>query len=100
MRTISAVDLFAGAGGATQGLADAGFKMLGAVEVDSDAAASYRANHPDVHLEERDIRSLAASKLRESLGIARGELGLLKACPPCQGFSSLSEGRVVQPSLR
>lgn len=39
------MDLFAGAGGATQGLVDAGFNVDAAVENDADAAASYRENH-------------------------------------------------------
>lgn len=89
-----AIDLFAGAGGATQGLIDAGFAMLGAVELDADAAASYRENHPTVELLEEDLRLVQAASFRRALGLKVGELDLLKACPPCQGFSTLAEGRV------
>jgi DNA (cytosine-5)-methyltransferase 1 len=93
----TAIDLFAGAGGATQGLVDAGIRVLGAVEFESDAAASYRANHPSVRLWEQNIRSLTATSMRRDLGLRVGELTLLKACPPCQGFSSLAEGRGATP---
>ncbi|MEU5690722.1 DNA cytosine methyltransferase [Actinosynnema sp. NPDC020468] len=93
MTALTAVDLFAGAGGATQGLRDAGFQVLGAVELDSDAARSYKLNHPDTRLYQCDIRTLPAQKMRRDLGLASGELTLLKACPPCQGFSTLSGGR-------
>ncbi|MEV7865281.1 DNA cytosine methyltransferase [Streptomyces sp. NPDC088124] len=89
----TAIDLFAGAGGATQGLVGAGFSVLGAVENDSDAAATHAKNHPGSHLWEADIRSLQASAMRRQLGLAPGELTLLKTCPPCQGFSSLASGK-------
>lgn len=92
--TRSAIDLFAGAGGATQGLVDAGFRVIGAVEYDSVAARSYKLNHPDVRLWDEDIRKVPATRVMRELGLDPGELGLLKACPPCQGFSSLAEGRV------
>ncbi|MEV2245102.1 DNA cytosine methyltransferase [Streptomyces sp. NPDC049970] len=89
----SAIDLFAGAGGATQGLTGAGFSVLGAVENDPSAAATHAKNHPSAHLWETDIRRLPASAMRKQLGLSLGELTLLKTCPPCQGFSSLASGK-------
>ncbi|MFJ4470114.1 DNA cytosine methyltransferase [Streptomyces sp. NPDC089424] len=94
MSRLSAVDLFAGAGGATQGLRDAGFRVLAAVENDRDAARSYRRNHRRVLLLEQDVRLVDPRKLRLDLGLKVGELDLLKACPPCQGFSTLAKGEV------
>jgi len=90
---LTAVDLFAGAGGASQGLREAGFSVLGAVEYEADAARTYRANHPQAILWERDIRKVQATSMMNALGLVPGQLTLLKACPPCQGFSSLAEGR-------
>ncbi|MFG2008987.1 DNA cytosine methyltransferase [Micromonospora sp. NPDC048868] len=92
MDRLTCIDLFAGAGGATEGLRAAGYDVVGAVEVDPAAAASYRLNHPGTKLWQRDIRSLPARKLRQESGLAIGELTLLKACPPCQGFSTLARG--------
>lgn len=91
----SAIDLFAGAGGATRGLRDAGFEVLGAVEVDRSAAASYRLNHPRTRLWESDICDVSAEGMRRELKLRPRELSLLKACPPCQGFSSLAGGRTT-----
>ncbi len=85
----NAVDLFAGAGGSSQGLRDAGFRVLGAVENDPDAAATLTANHPGVQVTVSDIASVRPGDFRRSLGLDHGELTLLTACPPCQGFSSL-----------
>lgn len=83
-----AVDLFAGAGGATQGLRDAGFDVVAAVENEPSAAATWELNHPGNMLL-ADIRTLEAMDIMRAGGFGVGELDLLKACPPCQGFSSL-----------
>jgi DNA (cytosine-5)-methyltransferase 1 len=91
---MTAVDLFAGAGGATAGLQQAGVDVLGAVENDPFACASYKANHPDVLLKEADIRTVDPEVLRAELHLLPGELDLLKACPPCQGFSTLAKGDI------
>lgn len=87
----TAIDLFAGAGGATQGLVDAGYTVLAAIEKDNPAARTYRANHPTVRMYERDIQSMDPAILLSNLGIAPGDVSLLKACPPCQGFSTLGK---------
>lgn len=86
----TAVDLFAGAGGTTQGLKDAGFDVLAAIENDRDAAATYRVNHEEVNLYDRDIQRVKAPALARRVGGQR--IGLLAACPPCQGFSTLGLG--------
>lgn len=87
-----AVDLFAGAGGASQGLVDAGFTVVAAIENDANAAASYRQNHPGVKLLDRDITGVQPLDLAEELGLDHGGLAILNACPPCQGFSTLGSG--------
>lgn len=84
-----AIDLFAGCGGVTEGLRQAGFQVIAAVEIESVAAKTYRLNHPDVALSESDIRKIKGSKWMKELGIKRGDLDLLVGCPPCQGFSTL-----------
>jgi DNA (cytosine-5)-methyltransferase 1 len=86
---LRAIDLFAGCGGLTLGLKRAGFRVLGAVEIDEVAAETYRLNHPDVVLLESDIRSVSPDNFRKTLGLAKGQLDLLAGCPPCQGFSTL-----------
>ncbi len=84
-----AVDLFAGSGGLTVGLKQAGFSVVGAVESDPLAASTYRKNHPRVKLLEEDIKVLQPAALAESARFVIGELDLLSGCPPCQGFSTL-----------
>lgn len=84
-----AIDLFSGCGGLTLGLKQAGFKVLGAIEIDPVAVRTYKANHRSILVKQTDIRKLSASGLRRELKIRRGQLDLLAGCPPCQGFSTL-----------
>src|SRR5437762_1031373 len=83
------IDLFAGCGGVTEGLRQAGFKIIAALELDALAAKTYEANHPTVKLSMTDIREKDGGKWMRELGIKQGELDLLVGCPPCQGFSTL-----------
>lgn len=103
MKKPRAIDLFSGAGGLTQGLKDAGFSVIGAVEFESRAAGTYRANHPASLLFEEDINKLEPRQVMRALGLRRGELDLLAGCPPCQGFSRMRNrngGRRVRDPLK
>lgn len=84
-----AIDLFAGAGGLTEGLKQAGFDVVGAVEIDALAVETYQQNHPTTRSWPMDITKLSANKMRKALNLRRGELDLLAGCPPCQGFSTM-----------
>ena len=86
---LCAIDLFSGCGGLTLGLKQAGFRVLGAVEIDATAVKTYEANHPDVYVKQADIKKVSAAGLMHDLNIRPGELDLLAGCPPCQGFSTL-----------
>jgi DNA (cytosine-5)-methyltransferase 1 len=83
------IDLFAGAGGSSEGFNRAGFKVLGALEMDEMAARTYRLNHPavpDDRVIVQDIRTVTRSTLRRLAGGTR--VDVLTGSPPCQGFSS------------
>lgn len=86
---LSAIDCFAGCGGMTEGLKQAGFHVIGAIENDSEACDVYANNHPEVHLWRDDIRTVSAQSIRKALNLTEGELDLLGGCPPCKGFSTL-----------
>lgn len=85
-----AVDLFSGCGGLTLGLRQAGFRVVGAVEVDPLAVSTYKKNHKRVTVWQKDIRHLAVAEVMRKLKLKPGQLDLLAGCPPCQGFSRIT----------
>src|SRR5438093_4726413 len=89
MRKPRAIDLFSGCGGLTEGLKNAGFKVIGAVEINGLAAETYATNHPEVELWKNDIKKITAKSVLKKLRLKPGRLELLAGCPPCQGFSRM-----------
>lgn len=88
-KVFTAIDLFSGCGGLTLGLKQAGFKVIGAVEIDSLSVETYTTNHREVVVWKTDIHTLKVTEVRRKLGLRKGELDLLAGCPPCQGFSTI-----------
>lgn len=87
-QALTAVDLFCGAGGLSQGLSDAGWQLVAAADHDPDACATYRLNFPEAHLVEGNLTSPA--KHAELLGVMpAGGLTLLAGGPPCQAYSQV-----------
>lgn len=86
-----ALDLFCGCGAVTEGIKRSGFKVVAAVDFDAVACASYRLNHPEVHLVQADIREVDPSEFKDMFGGER--LELLIVCAPCQPFSSQNRKR-------
>ena len=77
MRLIS---LFSGAGGLDRGFHNAGFKTIVANEFDPKICPTYKANFPDTHLIEGDIRNISEEEFPQNIvGIIGG--------PPCQSWS-------------
>jgi DNA (cytosine-5)-methyltransferase 1 len=88
---LTAIDLFAGSGGTTSGLVLAGCDVRLAIESDKDAVATYSANFPQVTIVPERIESYTAHRILHEARLKREELGILAACPPCQGFSTLGK---------
>jgi DNA (cytosine-5)-methyltransferase 1 len=63
--------------------------VIGAVELNNLAASTYRRNFPRTRLWHSDIRSVTVAEMMRTLKLAKGDLDLLAACPPCQGFSTI-----------
>lgn len=89
-KKITALDLFSGCGGLTQGLKETGFNILAAVENDKKAVETYKANHPSTYVFEKNIIDITEKELLKKTNLKKGELDLLAGCPPCQGFSTLT----------
>ncbi|HEU4712930.1 MAG TPA: DNA cytosine methyltransferase [Pyrinomonadaceae bacterium] len=85
-----AIDLFAGCGGLTEGLRQAGFRVIGAIESNKLAVKTYKANHKNVRVWQKDIRKVSIAEVKRKLKLKAGDLDLLAGCPPCQGFSTIT----------
>lgn len=108
-KNLKVMDLFAGCGGLSLGLEQAGFEPVFVNELNDDARATYirnRVDHcpwlaePGFHssdvkgmvLDKRFLPSLE-KRFANDFGIAHEELDLLVGGPPCQGFSGIGHRR-------
>lgn len=88
------VDLFGGSGGMGSGFRSAGFRVGLAVEIDRDAAQTYRINNPGVVVKEWDVAKLTSRKVRNIIGATPTAIC---AGPPCQSFSAAGLRRSRDP---
>ncbi|MGI9296883.1 MAG: DNA cytosine methyltransferase [Gammaproteobacteria bacterium] len=79
--TITAGCLFAGMGGFACAIKRANIRPLWANELDANACKTFRRNHRDINLVERDVRELSVAK--DNLQ----PVDILTAGFPCQSFS-------------
>jgi DNA (cytosine-5)-methyltransferase 1 len=98
-----AVDLFAGAGGFSLGIEQAGFDVLVAVEHDPVHACTYSFNFPLTRVVVADISKISGDVIREAATYAYrshypqaisswdGRIDLVFGGPPCQGFSIMGK---------
>ena len=110
-KPLTVVDLFAGCGGLSLGLEQAGFQPVFVNELNKDAMESYLLNreHEYPYLREElfhcnDVKELVLDKKktkriieefknRFGLDIKAGDLDLVVGGPPCQGFSGIGHRR-------
>lgn len=92
-KTLYSVDLFAGAGGLTEGFRQAGFAPLAANDFDADAAATFKHNFPEAPFIDGPIGDITDKKFRELADVKVGELDVLLGGPPCQAFSVYNHQR-------
>lgn len=96
---LTVIDLFSGSGGVTLGFKNRGFRVLSAVEIDPVAAETYRLNHPEVILFERDVRTVDPSEMMDVCDLRPGELTVLSVCAPCQPFSVQNRSKKEDPRV-
>ncbi|MDQ2074770.1 DNA cytosine methyltransferase [Haloarcula sp. H-GB4] len=88
--SLTAIDLFCGAGGISTGLQWAGYDISWANDVDDAATETYRKNHPSVDCTTADITTSELPALDQSIDLVAGG-------PPCPPFSIV--GRTKLDSL-
>jgi DNA (cytosine-5)-methyltransferase 1 len=110
MSKFKSIDLFAGCGGLSLGLEQAGFETVFVNELHPDAMNTFLQNRPKSKLSNPknhvlDIKTL--TKTRESLqsfgkyiSKEHGEIDLVCGGPPCQGYSGIGHRRTFDLEKR
>ncbi|XP_064460816.1 DNA (cytosine-5)-methyltransferase PliMCI-like [Ornithodoros turicata] len=104
---LRALDVFAGCGGLSEGLHQAGVcETLWAIEREEPAANAFRRNFPDATVLTDDcnrlLRLVMEGELTNEKGQSlpqKGDVELLCGGPPCQGFSGMNRFNSRQYSL-
>ena len=92
-RDWTAIDLFCGAGGLSEGFRQAGFRILAGNDIDQHAAQTFAASHSEGQFLPGPIEHIAADEFICAMGLRRGELDCLIGGPPCQAFSVYNHQR-------
>lgn len=102
------IDLFAGCGGLSLGLEQAGFTPVYVNELNNDALNTYLSNRNEYpYLKDKDFHSNnifdltkndktlkeLESNLKKKFSISKGDLSLVVGGPPCQGYSGIGHRR-------
>lgn len=99
---MNVIDLFSGVGGFSAGFKKAGYDILLANEIDPMIAESYRKNHKETLMINKDIKDLVENtdnlienelenledeRRREEIREGLNNIDVIIGGPPCQGFS-------------
>ena len=110
MSKLKSIDLFAGCGGLSLGLEQAGFETVFVNELHPDAMKTFLQNRPKSALADTknhvlDIKSLTKNKesllnFGKYIGGEHGEIDLVCGGPPSQGYSGIGHRRTFELDKR
>ena len=89
----TAIDLFCGAGGLSEGFRQAGFRILAGNDADAIASNTFTTTHSEVEFLPGPIEHISSRDLLDASGLRMGELDCLVGGPPCQAFSVYNHQR-------
>ena len=92
-KTWTAIDLFCGAGGLSEGFRQAGFHVLAGQDYDETAGATFTATHPEARFLGGPIQDVTPDQLLKAAGARRGQIDVIVGGPPCQGYSVYNHQR-------
>ena len=92
-RSLTAIDLFCGAGGLSEGLRQAGFHVLAGNDFDEAAGGTFARTHREAKFLGGPVQNLTADDFLRAAGLRAGELDVLVGGPPCQAYSVYNHKR-------
>jgi len=92
----TAVDLFSGAGGMSEGFRQAGYQIKISNDFAEAACKTYKINHPETNVICGDI-TLEATKEKIYDAIDNTAIDIIFGGPPCQGFSHAGKRLIDDP---
>jgi len=93
IKTMTAIDLFCGAGGLSEGFRQAGFHVLAGQDHDEASGATFAATHHEAKFIGGPIQKVRPQDLLKAAGAKAGEIDVIVGGPPCQGYSVYNHQR-------
>lgn len=90
---LTAIDLFCGAGGLSEGFRQAGYTVVAGNDIEVAAGETYMATHPDAEFILGPIQDVTVERLCKAGDVRVGELDVLLGGPPCQAYSVYNHQR-------
>ena len=91
---LTLIDFFCGAGGLSLGFIQEGFNVKLASDIEPVCIQTYKYNHPELpssKLIQEDIREF----INDVDGYIDGPIDIIVGGPPCQGFSTANQQRII-----
>ncbi|WP_299844148.1 DNA cytosine methyltransferase [uncultured Roseovarius sp.] len=95
MGSRTAIDLFCGAGGLSEGFRQAGFHVLAGQDIDATFGRTFEQTHAGASFVHGPIQDVSATDLLAAAGVKKGEVDVLVGGPPCQGYSVYNHQRGI-----
>ncbi|MBF9058759.1 DNA (cytosine-5-)-methyltransferase [Rhodobacterales bacterium HKCCSP123] len=92
-RKCTAIDLFCGAGGLSEGFRQAGVHVLAGQDIDGTFGQTFSATHSEATFVGGPIQEISAESLLGAAGCEPGQVDILIGGPPCQGYSVYNHQR-------
>lgn len=84
---LTAVDLFCGCGGISEGLRSAGIRVLAGIDIEPNYICTFEHNFPHAKSLRIDISKVPPEEFMRLIGIRPSDIDFLAGGLPCQGFS-------------
>jgi len=91
----TAIDLFCGAGGLSEGFRQAGMHVLAGQDIEAAFGETFESTHPEAKFVHGAIQDVSAQSLLDAAQLKSGELDVMIGGPPCQGYSVYNHQRGI-----